>query len=71
MVTIDSSILLQNHASCNFMLKYYIIILLRQSTKALNLFLKLSRANKNLEIWMPVLHKELNESKQFWATLLE
>ena len=46
------------------MLIYYITILLQQFTKTLNQFLHLSRENENLEICMPVLFEQLNESKQ-------
>ena len=34
-------------------------------TKTLNQLLNLSRANENLEICMPVLFEQLNESKKF------
>ena len=64
-MTIDSGVLLKNHISCNFMLKYRITILLRQFTKSLNQFLMLSRASGDLEICMPILFEQLNESKQF------
>ena len=50
MITIDNGILLKSHASCNFMLKHYITILLQQYKKTLNRFLNLSRAKENLEI---------------------
>ena len=53
MMTIDKGILLKNRVSCNFMLKYYIPVLLRHFTKTLNQFLNLPRANENLEIDMP------------------
>ena len=45
----ESSILLKNYGSCNFMLKYYITVSLRQFTKTLNQFFDLSRANENLK----------------------
>ena len=45
----ESSILLKNYVSCNFMLKYYITVSLRQFTKTLNQFFDLSRANENLK----------------------
>ena len=51
---IERSILLKNHVTCNFMLKYYITVSLREFTKTLNHFCDLSRANENLEICMPV-----------------
>ena len=54
MMTIESSTLLKNHVTCNFMLKYYIIVSLRQFAKILNQFSDLSRTNENLEICMPV-----------------
>ena len=57
-------ILLKNYVKCNLMLIYYITILLQQFTKTLNQFLYLSRENENLEICMPVLFEQLNESKQ-------
>ena len=63
MMTIDGGILLKNHVSCNFMLKYYITILLRQFMKTFNQFFGLTKANKNLEICVPVLFEQLNESK--------
>ena len=47
------------------MLKYYITASLRQFTKTLNQFFDLPKANENLEICMPVLFVQLNESKQF------
>ena len=50
----ESSILLKYHVSCNFMLKYYITVSLRQFTKTLNQFFDLSRANESLEGCMPV-----------------
>ena len=65
MMPIDSGILLKKYVSCNLMLKRYIKISLRQFTKTLNQFLNLSRANKKKEFYMPVLFKQLNESKQF------
>ena len=61
----ESRIPLKNHSSCNFMLKYYITVSFRQFTKTINQFFYLSRANKNLEICMPVLFVQLNESKHF------
>ena len=53
---LDSSTLLKNHDSCNFMLKYYFTISLQQlfSPKILNQFFSLCRATENLEICMPV-----------------
>ena len=48
---IESGILLKNHVSCNFMLKYYITVSNRQFTKTLNQFFDLSRAKENLEIF--------------------
>ena len=68
MMTIDKGILLKNRVSCNFMLKYYIPVLLRHFTKTLNQFLNLPRANENLEIDMPVLLEQWNQSKQFGGT---
>ena len=53
------------------MLKYYVIILLRQFVKTLNWFLSLSRANENLEISMSVWYEKLKELNQFWSTLIE
>ena len=53
MMTIDSGIILKNRVSCNFMVRYYIKILLQKFRKILNQFLNLSRVNKNLEIaWL-------------------
>ena len=54
MMLIESIILLKNHISCNFMLKYYISVSFRQFTKTLNKFLYSTRDNKNLEIFMSV-----------------
>ena len=71
MMPIESGILLKNNVSCNFMLKYYITVSLRQFTKTSNQFFYLSRVNKNLEICMPVWFVELNESNQFWGILLD
>ena len=53
MMPTESIILLKNHVSCNFMLKYYITVSLRQFTKTSNQFL-LIQGNENLEICMPV-----------------
>ena len=64
MMEIEMDILLKNYVKCNLMLIYYITILLQQFTKTLNQFLHLSRENENLEICMPVLFEQLNESKQ-------
>ena len=52
MMSIESRVFLKNHVSCNFMLKYFITVSLRQFTKFLNQFFDLFRANKNLEICM-------------------
>ena len=46
MMPIEIGILLKKYISCNFMLKYYITVSLRQFTKALNKFFDLSRANE-------------------------
>ena len=54
MMPIESSNLLKNYVSCNFMLKYYITISLRQFTKTLGQFFYLSSTNENLEIFMSV-----------------
>ena len=54
MMPIESSNLLKNYVSCNFMLKYYIAISFRQFTKTLSQFFYLSRTNENLEIFMSV-----------------
>ena len=43
------------------MLKYYIIVSLRQFAKILNHFSDLSRTNENLEICMPVWLVQFNE----------
>ena len=52
LMPLDSSTLLKNHGSCNFMLKYYFTISLQRffSTKILNQFFSLCRATENLEI---------------------
>ena len=63
MMPIESSILLKNHVSCNFMLKYYITISNREFAKTLNHFFDLSKVNENLEICMPGWFVQLNESK--------
>ena len=68
MMTNDSDILLKNHISCDFMLKYYITILHLHFTKTLNQVLNVPRVNKNLEICIPVLFEQLNESEQFSST---
>ena len=49
------------------MLKYYTTALLRQFVKTLNQFLNLPWVNENLQICMPVLFEQLNESKQLWG----
>ena len=54
MIHIESSILLKNHVSCNFILKYYIKVSVRQFMKNLNQFFQLSRVSENLEICVPV-----------------
>ena len=64
LMTIDSGHSFEKPC-CNFLLKCYTRILLRQLTKILNQLLNLSRANENLENCMPVLFERLNESKQF------
>ena len=71
MMTIDSGIFLKNHISCNFMLKYYITILLRQFTKTLHKCLNLSRVNENFEICMSVSFEEFDESKLFWGAFID
>ena len=53
-MAIESDIVLKTNVSCNFMLKYYITVPLRQFTKTSNKFFYLSSANENLEICMPV-----------------
>ena len=64
-MTIDSGIPLKNHVSCSFMPKYCITILLWQFTKTLHQLFNLSEGKENLEICMPVLFEQLNESKKF------
>ena len=54
LMPIESGIVLKINVSCNFMLKYYITVSLRQFTKTSNQFFYLSSANENLEICMPV-----------------
>ena len=49
-IPIESSVLLKNHVSCKFMLKYYTTLSLQQFRKTLSQFFDLSRANKNLKI---------------------
>ena len=71
MMTVISSIALKNLVGCNFMLKYYITVLLWKFTKTLNQLLNLSRANENLEICVTVLFEQLNESKKFWGISLD
>ena len=68
MMPIESSILLKYHVSCNFMLKYYIIVSLEQLT--LNQFFDLSRAKESLKICMPVSFVQLNELKQFCGNFI-
>ena len=53
------------------MLKYNIKISLQQFTKTLNQFFYLSRANKSLEICIPVWFVWLNVLKQVWGILLD
>ena len=48
MISTESGIPLENYVNCNFMLKYYITVLLRQFTETLNQFLYLTRSN---DIW--------------------
>ena len=70
MVPIESGILLKNHVSCNFMLKYYITVSFWQFTKTSNQFFYLSTANENLEICMSVWFVQLNQSNQFWGNFI-
>ena len=51
---IKSTILLKNHVSCNFMLKYYITVSLGQCTKTSHQVFHLSKANEKLKICMSV-----------------
>ena len=71
MMPIENSFLLKYHVSCNFMLKYYITVSLRQFTKTLNQFFNLSRQTK---VWKFVcffdLHNWMNQSS-FEVTLLD
>ena len=46
---IKSSILLENHVSCNFLLKYYITVSIRQFTKHFNEFFVLIWGNRKFE----------------------
>ena len=46
---IKSSILLENHASCNFLLKYYITVSIRQFTKHFNEFFVLIWGKRKFE----------------------
>ena len=70
MMPIEIRILLKNHVSCDFILKYYITVSLRQFTKTLNQFFDMSRVNENLELCIPVWFVQLNESKQFWGNFI-
>ena len=63
MMTFDSSLFMENLVGCNFLLKHYITVLLRQYT--LNQFLNLSRANKNLEIFMRVFFEQFKNRNSF------
>ena len=47
---IKSSILLENHVSCNFLLKYYITVSIRQFTKHFNEFFVLIWGKRKFEI---------------------
>ena len=62
MMPVESNILLKHYVSCNFILKYYIMVKLG--------FFHLSRANENLEICMPLWFVPLNESNQFWVNFI-
>ena len=64
MVLVENGVLLKNHVSCNFMLKYYIAVLFRQFTTTLNQLFNLNRANQNSETFMPASFEHLNKSKQ-------
>ena len=55
-MVIESSILLNKHVSCKFMLKYYITVSFGQFATTI--------ANKNLKIFMPIWFDYLKESKQ-------
>ena len=61
----DIDILLKNHSSCNLYKSITSQFYSESSQKIKIRFLNLPRANENLEIWMPVLFQQLNESKQF------
>ena len=54
MMSIKGSILLKNHVSCNFMLKYYITVSLGQCTKTSDQVFHLSKTNENLKICISV-----------------
>ena len=51
---IETNMLLKNHVSCNFMVKYYITLSLRQFMKTLSQFFDLSEANENFQTFMLV-----------------
>ena len=70
MIPSESSILLKNFVSWNFMLRHCITVSLWSFTKTLNQFFDLSRARENLEISIPVWFVQLNESKEFWGNLI-
>ena len=69
-MAIESGILLKNHVSCNFVLKYHMKISLWHFTKTLNQFFYLSRKDENLEICIVIWFAQSNESKQFWGTFI-
>ena len=53
------------------MFKQYNTISLSQFTNNITQFLNLPGANGKLEIFLPVLFEQLNESKQFWGTFFD
>ena len=69
-MAIESGILLKNHVSCNFVLKYHMKISLWHFTKTLNQFFYLSRKDENLEICIVIWFAQSNESKQFWGIFI-
>ena len=62
---------MKNNITCNCILKYDIKASFRKFTKTLNQFFNSSRkrANDSLQICIPVLFEQLNESKEFQGEL--
>ena len=74
MILIESGFLLKNDVSCNFMLKFYIIILFRQIAKILGQFFNFYLfliLNENFKISTLALFNYLTNRNSFEVLLLD